>query len=162
MDESIKVVYRSLIQSYQHFNRALEQNTGSDGLLEKKLRTILADFEGLFEYIQKGMGEDEIAQLGSIVNHSTQKRSFGEVIRYRREKRGLSKEQLADAIGVSPVAMAQFEANTSIPTTRIYNKLLLELDITPSGLLDQVPPLRTNADRIREMIALLDELKEQL
>jgi DNA-binding XRE family transcriptional regulator len=162
MDESTKAVYQSLIKSFRYLNQAIDQSVGSDNLPEKRLQTLLSSFEEILEDMLKEMNDEDIAKLSTPGMTAPWKRSFGEVIRYRREKKGLSREQLADAVGVSHFTMAQYEANSSVPSAKIYDKLLSVLDITPSGLLDQVPPPRTNEDRIREMISLLEELKEGL
>lgn len=162
MAGSYKSVYQNLAQSFQYLSNAKEQSEALDAELKNRLESLLSDFEALFDFMIKDKSDEDMEALDPPAVVPGEVRTFGEVIRYHRRNRGWSQQELADAVDVSRVIIAQYEANRYAPPAWIYNKILSVLELIPSGLLEQVPPPRTNADRMREMMDLLEELKDQL
>ena len=162
MAASFKSFYHNLIQSFYHLSNAAEISDGLDDELEDRLESLLSEFDALFEHLTRDKSDEELESLDSPAVIPDQVRTFGEVIRYERNNRGWTLQELADAVDVNRISIAHYEANRYTPPAMIYNKLLSVLELTPSGLLDQVPPPRTNADRVGEMIDMLEELKERL
>ena len=162
MAGSFNSFYHNLTQSFYHLNNAAETSQGLDVELENRLESLLSEFDALFEHLIKDKSDEEVELLDPPAVIPDQVRTFGEVIRYQRNKRGWTMQDLADMVDVNRISIAHYEANRYTPPATIYNKLLSVLELTPSGLLDQVPPPRTNTDRVGEMIDLLQELKDRL
>lgn len=60
--------------------------------------------------------------------------SFGEQMRLRREELALSRAQLAEALGVSPSAISNYENNLSSPKEEILLRLFDALRVDPNYL----------------------------
>ena len=60
--------------------------------------------------------------------------SFGEQIRLRREELALSRAQLAEALGVSPSAISNYENDLSSPKEEILLRLFDALRVDPNYL----------------------------
>jgi transcriptional regulator with XRE-family HTH domain len=53
---------------------------------------------------------------------------LGRDVRARREKKGWSQAELAEAAGMTQSAVARFEAGGTVPTIRILHKIATALD----------------------------------
>lgn len=61
--------------------------------------------------------------------------AFAENVRRLRKKKGISQYKLAENVGVSQSAIAQYEIGIKVPTIVIGAKLAKELDVTCEDLL---------------------------
>ena len=61
--------------------------------------------------------------------------AFAENVRRLRKKKGISQYKLAENVGVSQSAIAQYEIGIKVPTIIIGAKLAKELDTTCEDLL---------------------------
>ena len=60
--------------------------------------------------------------------------NLGQAIRNRREAKGLSPQQLADAAGCSQVSIHYIEKGTNIPRAESLKKICLALEISEARL----------------------------
>jgi transcriptional regulator with XRE-family HTH domain len=65
--------------------------------------------------------------------------AFGERIRYLRQARALTQEQLAERAGVHPTFISNIERGWSQPTLRTILSLAHALDSRPGELVDELP-----------------------
>lgn len=59
---------------------------------------------------------------------------FGENVKYYRRKMGLSQEELAEKLEISPNHLSVIETGTKFVTYKLLEKLVTVLDIMPSSL----------------------------
>jgi transcriptional regulator with XRE-family HTH domain len=59
---------------------------------------------------------------------------FGENVKYYRKKIGLSQEELAEKLEISPNHLSVIETGTKFVTYKLLEKLVNTLDIMPSSL----------------------------
>lgn len=64
-------------------------------------------------------------------------RAIGESVRARRKARGLSQEQLAEAIDIAPQFLGRIERGLTLPSVPTLCSLASALGITPGGLLPE-------------------------
>jgi transcriptional regulator with XRE-family HTH domain len=67
---------------------------------------------------------------------------FGERIQALRERCGMTREQLAEAIGVSGMAIEQYEANRWRPGNRLVGRLAEKLKVTVPELVGDCMAVR--------------------
>ena len=66
--------------------------------------------------------------------------SLGEKIRYYRQIKGLTQEELANRIGVSPQSIHRWEKEARSPTAKYLNKIAQTLEVSPITLLEDPLP----------------------
>lgn len=64
--------------------------------------------------------------------------AFAENVKRLRKKKGISQYKLAENVGVSQSAIAQYEIGIKVPTIVIGAKLAKELDVTCEDLLNDI------------------------
>lgn len=73
---------------------------------------------------------------------------FGEMMRYERKKRGITQENFAKSIGISPLYCRELEHGRYTPTWIIWLRICTELGLDIKKLRDEciVPSLIETAD----------------
>lgn len=59
---------------------------------------------------------------------------FGDNVKYYRKKKGLSQEQLAEKLGISPNHLSVIETGGKFVTYKLLEKLIALFDIMPAAL----------------------------
>jgi transcriptional regulator with XRE-family HTH domain len=76
-------------------------------------------------------------------------KQIGKNIKNLRDKRGITQQQLADALGVSYQAVSKWETGTTLPDTAILPSIAAHLDITIDDLFKaSLTPYRNRAERL--------------
>lgn len=66
-------------------------------------------------------------------------KTIGQIIREKRTEKGLTQEQLADRLGVTPQAVSKWENDGAYPDVTLLKKLAEELDTSIGALLGEQP-----------------------
>lgn len=76
---------------------------------------------------------------------------FGENVKYYRKKAGLSQEQLAEKLDISPNHLSVIETGGKFVTYKLLEKMISIFDIMPAALF-YVPGTASNDDTIQNKI----------
>lgn len=95
---------------------------------------------------------------------------FGENVKYYRKKKGLSQEQLAEKLEVSPNHLSVIETGSKFVTYKLLEKLILVLDIMPAALFytsgtasnDDSTPNKINCIIKNELESAFNEISKQI
>lgn len=86
---------------------------------------------------------------------------FGTIVKYHRERLGLTQTELANKLGVSTSAVGMWERTTRVPNDILLHKLAVIFDISIDELLGFEPiseeELSVAKKNLIEKIKLLDE-----
>lgn len=75
--------------------------------------------------------------------------SFGNNLRLIRKEKGLTQEQLAEMLNVSRQAVSKWESDIGYPETEKLIIIAKELGISLDYLMDNVPPKKSENDKVR-------------
>ncbi len=79
------------------------------------------------------------------------RKTFGENVKYYRKKAGLSQEQLAEKLDVSPNHLSVIETGGKFVTYKLLEKMVAVFEIMPSALFF-IPDSAPNDDTIQNKI----------
>lgn len=63
------------------------------------------------------------------------KKSFGQHVKYLRKSKKLSRQELADAVGISLYSIAEIELGRKLPSLPTFCNIAKAMHITPNELL---------------------------
>lgn len=86
------------------------------------------------------------------------KKSFGEKVKRYRKQRGLTQEQLAEIIDISPRNLSRIEVGANFVTAETLEKLLTALNVTMEELFSN-DYIKDNKELLSEIYTKLDNIK---
>ena len=90
------------------------------------------------------------------------KKKFGKKIKYYRELRGLTQEELAEKLDFNCRSLSFIECGTNFVTAETLDKICKILEITPKQLFDFEYYIKNTEDIKKELFSLIDRNTEKI
>lgn len=86
---------------------------------------------------------------------------YSETIKRMRKERGLTQQELADALGVSRSAIGMYESGTREPNFEMCEALADFFNCRLSDIIEEAPANTGASPRVEELVRLLDSLPDE-
>ncbi|MBN1053079.1 helix-turn-helix transcriptional regulator [Clostridium botulinum] len=87
---------------------------------------------------------------------------IGANIKRERERKGLSRKQLADSLGVTDVSISRYENEKRTPSIKILESISLRLDVSINDLTTEKEEKKLIRNRMNSLNKLSEKMKSRL
>ncbi|EES49168.1 helix-turn-helix domain-containing protein [Clostridium botulinum] len=87
---------------------------------------------------------------------------IGANIKRERERKGLSRKQLADSLGVTDVSISRYENEKRTPSIKILESISLRLDVSINDLTTEKEEKKLIRNRMNSLNKLSEKMKSKL
>ncbi|WP_252237879.1 helix-turn-helix transcriptional regulator [Clostridium sp. VAP51] len=87
---------------------------------------------------------------------------IGANIKRERERKGLSRKQLAESLGVTDVSISRYENEKRTPSIKILESISLRLDVSINDLTTEKEEKKLIRNRINSLNKLSEKMKSKL